>query len=219
LGSLGAISSFGVDRSGELYLLIYGDGLSGRVLRIAPGGAAPATPTNLTALLNGRDVTLDWGGSTGAAQYRIEVGSRSGVTDILQFDTGSTLTALTATAVPDGLYYVRVRALNAAGASLPSNEITVAMGCMGPPPAPNGFTHTLSGRNVTLTWAATGVLTGILLEVGNGPLLSNVALIPLPQSARSLSGAVPPGTYYARLRGLNACGASEPSTELVVTVP
>jgi glucose/arabinose dehydrogenase len=221
LGNLGPISSFGVDLSGELYIVIMGSGSTGRVLRIVAGPTAPEAPRDLSAQAlqgSGRDVTLNWTASQGAAQYRIEVGSRPGATDILQYNTGSSVPSLTAQAVPDGIYHVRVRALNGGGASPPSNEVVVAVGCSSAPAPPTSFTYALTGQNVALNWAAAGDLTSVVLEVGSGPSLADIAVFALPGTARSIGGGVPPRTYYARLRAMNACGASAPSSEVTVTV-
>jgi hypothetical protein len=35
---------------------------------------------------------------------------------------------------------------------------------------------------------------------------------------RAVVAAAPPGTYYARIRSVTACGTSAPSNEIVVTV-
>ena len=99
IGSVGPISSFGVDASGELYLVILGG-----LLKLVVNAPAPAAPSNLTAQTNGRTVSLSWTGAAGAARSRIEAGSRSGAADLAIFDTGSTQTSFTAVSVPDGTY-------------------------------------------------------------------------------------------------------------------
>lgn len=211
---LGAISSFAVDLSGELYMLVYTFDGSGRVLQIVPGAGAPG---DLTAQVSGRDVTLNWTGSAGPSQYRVDVGSLPGATDLLQHHTGSTATSLSVSNIPEGTYYVRIRALDAAGASPPSNEIVVQVGCR-VPAAPTNIRYTIIGRFVTVSWDASGVLTNILLEIGHLPSSSSIATLVLPPSARSIRGAVDGGSYYVRLRGVNACGVSGPSAEIHVTV-
>jgi glucose/arabinose dehydrogenase len=215
LGDLGAISSFAVDLSGELYLILYG---SGRIVKIVANTPAPAAPGNLQATVSGRTVTLAWTGVSGATQYRIEAGSQPGASNIAVFNTGSTATTITVFGVPDGTYYVRVRAVGASDVSAPSSEVVVTVGttCTGPPPAP-AAAFAVSGRNVTIAWSAPGIVTSMLIDVGNGPGLTNLAIIEIPPGS-TVTAVAPPGTFYVRLRARNACGASAPSNEMVITV-
>ena len=216
IGSVGPISSFGVDAGGELYLVI----LSGRVLKLIVNAPAPAAPSNLTAQTSGRSVMLSWSGAAGAAQYRIEAGSRSGAADLAVFDTGSPQTSFTAVSVPDGTYFVRVRAIGAA-VSDPSNEVVVTIGttpCTGPPSAPSSLTARTGARIVTLAWTLAGTLTNVILDVGSSPGASNVATFVLPPDARGITATAPPGTFYVRVRARNACGTSGPSNEVTVAV-
>jgi glucose/arabinose dehydrogenase len=134
IGSLGSITSFGVDLSGELYLLIYGSAASGRVVKLVPETppGLPA-PANLTAQTSGHDITFRWTAVKGATQYRLEAGSRPGAADLAVFDTGSMMTTFVAVEVGDGVYYVRVRAVDGSGPGEPSNEVVIKM------PADRGF--------------------------------------------------------------------------------
>jgi glucose/arabinose dehydrogenase len=219
LAGVGSISSFAVDLSGELYGINY---TGGRVLKIVPDTPAPAAPANLVATVSGRTVTLTWSGASGATQYQVEAGSQAGASNLAVFATGSNATTITVFSVPDGVYFVRVRAINASGVSAASNEVIVTVGaapCTGPPVAPTGLTATVSGRNVTLAWSRPENLTGQSLEVGSGPGAADLATIPLEAEAFGLGAIAAPGTYYVRLRARNACGTSAASNEIVVTVP
>jgi glucose/arabinose dehydrogenase len=218
IGALGSIVSFAEDPSGELYLIIYG----GRIVKLVVDRPSTAAPTNLAAQTSGRTVTLEWTGASGATQYRIEVGSRAGSSDLAAVDTGSTQTSFTASGVGDGVYYVRVRALNGATASDLSNEVVIAIGvarCTSPPPAPLGLSSTLSERFVSLSWIASGTISSMVLEVGSTPGASNAAVVVMDPSARAFSSGAPPGIYYVRVRATNACGSSAGSNELAITVP
>src|SRR5262249_17478337 len=124
IGVLGPISSFAEDASGELYMMVYGSGAAGRIVKLVTARtASPAAPANVTSQISGGSVTLGWGGVSGATQYRIEAGSRSGATDLAVIDTGSAQATFTATDVGDGVYYVRVRAIAGVTSSAPSNEV------------------------------------------------------------------------------------------------
>jgi predicted phage tail protein len=192
------------------------------VLRIVRDLPPPAAPTHFTTAVSGRSVSLLWTGSAGATQYRIEVGSQAGLTNLSQYDTGSTTTSLSVGNVPDGYYYVRIRAIGPGGVSGPSNEVLVTVGappCTGPPPAPTAFGFTLNGRVVSLTWSAPGNLTGLQLEVGSAPGVTNLAVFQLDPTSSGFSANAPPGTYYVRLRAMNACGSALAPNEHTITVP
>ncbi len=218
IGAVGSIVSFAEDGSGELYLILY----SGRIVKLVTDRVAPAAPANLTSQTSGRTVMLAWTGVSGATQYRIEAGSRAGAADLAVVDTGSAQTSFTANGVGDGVYYVRVRALVGATASAESNEVVTSIGaapCTSPPSAPAGLSATLTGRLVSFIWVASGTITSMVLEAGSTPGVSDAAVVVLAPSARAFSSNAPPGTYYVRVRAVNACGSSAGSNELRITVP
>jgi hypothetical protein len=126
--------------------------------------------------------------------------------------------------VPLGTYYVRLRSVNAGGASPPSNEVVgvVTGTCSSAPPAPFGLAAAVSGRLVTFAWSLGGTNNGptvFVAEAGDGPGLANLAVAGLPGTLRGLTVEAPPGTYYVRLWSANSCGTSGPSNEIVVNVP
>jgi hypothetical protein len=101
-----------------------------------------------------------------------------------------------------------------------SNEIVldVPSGC-GVPTAPGTLVASVVGRTVSLAWGPASSAVSYMLEAGYGPGAVNAANIDVG-AARTLGGAVPPATYYARVRGRNACGQLGPaSNEVTVVVP
>jgi hypothetical protein len=86
---------------------------------------SPGAPSNLVAAVSGSTVTLTWTPGAGASSYRLQVGSSSGQTDLLDIDLGSTATTLTAFNVGPGTYFVRVRSTDSCSQSAPSNEALV----------------------------------------------------------------------------------------------
>lgn len=89
----------------------------------------PGAPQNFTFSLAARTVTLSWGAAAAggaATTYIVEVGSATGLANLLTFPTGSTATTLTAQA-PPGAFYVRIRAQNACGTSAPSGERVIVV--------------------------------------------------------------------------------------------
>ncbi len=119
--------------------------------------AAPGAPSNLRASSSGSSITLSWAApASGGAptSYVIEAGSRSGASDLGTQSTGSTATTFTSSSIPNGTYYVRVRAQNAVGTSAPSNEALLAVGVPGPP---SNFAAVVSGTAITMSWSAPAI--------------------------------------------------------------
>jgi hypothetical protein len=123
--------------------------------------------------------------------------------------------------VPNGTYYIRVRAVTTAAVSPPSNEIVVVIGagCV----TPGGSTLTLTqntGGTVGFVWTtATGSPTTYIIEAGSAPGLTNLANADLGSALTTATfNGVPPGTYYVRVRARNACGVGPASNEVTLVV-
>lgn len=185
-----------------------------------------SAPIGLTATANGSTVTLTWtapASGDAPTSYSVEAGSAPGLSNLADFNTGSRAASLTAPGVPNGTYFVRVRAVNASGVSLPSNEVTLVVGasgaCAGPP---RGLLVTSqSAGTISLAWSAptTGSPTSYVIRAGSSPGLSNLADFDTNSAALSfVATGVPAGSYYARLYSRSDCGLSSPSNEALVFV-
>jgi glucose/arabinose dehydrogenase len=220
-GPFACITSFARDGAGELYLtdLSFGSRAS-RIFKIVDGAALPpGTPTAFTATVTGSTVALNWaasqsGGTT--TSYLLEAGSAPGLADfgVVPLPTAS----LTVPDVGNGQYYLRVRAVGPAGSSPPTTDLQVVVGCSAPPTAPDITAVTVAERTVTLTWTLPPGATGSRLEVGFTTGATDL-VVPNDMAALSLVADAPPGTYFARLRAVNACGTGAPSAEQVIAVP
>lgn len=188
--------------------------------------AAPNPPTNLTAIVNGNTVTLTWTspvGGTPPTSYQLLAALTPAGNPIAAFPVPGTTLAVAG--VPNGVYYVNVRAVNADGTSGPSNEVIVVVpggggDCTAPPNAPTNLLATVAGDQVTLGWAApTGGCepTGYVIQAGSSAGLTDLAVLNVGLLT-SLTVTAPPGTYYVRVVAVNSFGASTPSAEIVVTV-
>lgn len=85
----------------------------------------PLPPTLGPAGVSAGAVTLSWAleaASPMAASYRVEAGAAPGTTAVSIAAGADTITI---PGVPPGRYYVRIRAVNRHGVSLPSNEVVV----------------------------------------------------------------------------------------------
>jgi hypothetical protein len=200
-------------------------GSASRVRSSAAGVSGAAGPLNLTSTVSNTTVSLSWSppAGGGASSYIIEAGSASGRVDLASLNTNGTATSYVATGVPPGTYFVRARAVTAAGVSDPSNEVTVivqstvcqAVGI------PGGLTiSSNSGGTVTFTWsAAPGAPTSYVLQAGSTSGQTNLANSDLGGMALSYTArSVPAGTYYVRVLAKNACGLGTASNEVVLVV-
>ena len=185
--------------------------------------AAPSSPTNLQAVVSGSTVSLTWTPSPAASGYRLEAGSAPGLSDLASSTLAASAT-YTVSGVPAGVYYVRVRALDASGASAPSNEIVVAVGggaasCFAPPDAPTRLRASIEGPQVALSWspAPTGcAATAYIVRAGSAQGAADLAQITVPST--SFSAVAPDGVYFVSVVAINAFGASAPSGGIVLPV-
>jgi hypothetical protein len=222
LGDLGGVASFGRDRDGELYLLTF----TGRVVKIVPPpGPAPNSPENFSAVVGGSTVTVTWlppSSGTPPATYQLEAGSVPGGADLAVVQTVGPQMSLTFPGIPPGVYHARVRGISVAGAGAPSNELAIAVReCTQTPPVPASFGAAVKGRLVTLSWAVSGTADGptqFVIEAGSASGLADLAILDVEGALRGLIVEAPPGTYFVRMRALNACGGSVASDEIAVTV-
>jgi predicted phage tail protein len=181
--------------------------------------AIPAPPASLSAAVRDNQfIDLTWQAPLGTLSgYRIEVGTAAGQSDVTTINTG-TATTYTIGNLPAGRYYIRVRSVNIAGVSVPSNEVVVTRASAPAPPS-NLTAATRSDQYVDLTWQApSGTLTGYRIEVGTAAGQSDVTTINTGTATTSTISNLAAGTYYIRVRAVNSAGISSPSNEVVVTL-
>lgn len=184
----------------------------------------PGPPVLLTPVVGGLNVNLTWNApalGSAATGYVLYAGSSSGLSNLAAFGTGSSATSFAASA-PAGLYYVRVAASNSCGVGPVSNEVSFTLG-VDLPHAPSGLDYSVSPSGlVTLTWIAAvsgGSPTAYLVEAGSASGLANLAFVSTGSTATVFTAQAPPGTYYVRVRAVNASGPGTPSNEVIVEVP
>jgi hypothetical protein len=105
----------------------------------------------------------------------------------------------------------------------------IAAGCGGgkpeagcPLPAPHDLKLvSIKGSAVEIAWGAgAGAPTSYILEAGSAPGKSDQSRTDLHGAATTYTATgVKPGTYYARVFGVSACGTSPASNEIVAVVP
>ncbi|MFN7976536.1 MAG: PQQ-dependent sugar dehydrogenase [Vicinamibacterales bacterium] len=203
-----------VGPDGALYYLAQG---SGAVFRVTYGSSTPPTAPTLTSTINGASVRLSWTRVAGARSYRIEAGTATGQANLVNTDLGD-VDAFEGV-VPPGTYFVRIRTVSASGTSGPSNErrldVVTAAACTTAPPVPQGFAGQTGGVFVNIAWQPSFAATGYVIDVGTS---SGVTQASAPVGNVTFYQApVPPGVYFTRVRAVNACGSSAPSSEVVLT--
>lgn len=194
------------------------------------GATTPGAPGSFAVTFSGRSVFMTWTPpTTGGAptSYALEAGSGPGASDLVVVPLGAT-TSFAAAGVPDGVFWLRIRAANASGWGPASNEIGVSMrptgGCVGLPLAVTFNPATVSGNNVVLSWSAPAAgpgpaVTSYVLGAGTAPGLSNITVFDTGSTARSLGAVAPSGVYFLRAAARNACGVGPQSNEVAVVVP
>ncbi|MCX6551111.1 MAG: fibronectin type III domain-containing protein [Acidobacteria bacterium] len=127
---------------------------------------------------------------------------------------GGAMAAGNEPAAPASLAWVVVRQ--------PQRQGGPAANCLvGPGPPAELKVARSAGGHLRLEWAASGGgATTYWLEVGSAPGLAD-GLVTNLRNASTLfeASGVGPGTYYLRVKGANACGASGPSNEVILIVP
>ena len=86
--------------------------------------------------------------------------------------------------------------------------------------APQRVTAAVAGSRVTLGWQSGSLPAAIsfLVEAGTTFGETDVGIFPVG-TATSVSGVLPPGTYFTRVRGVGANGPGAASSEIIVGVP
>jgi predicted phage tail protein len=161
-------------------------------------------------------LTAEWDPNTDpyTVGYRLSIGIAPGVY-LADIDAGAQ-PRVPLNLPPGNTYYFVVRAYNAAGQfGPPSIEATIDLS--GPPGAPTDFGASISGSRATLTWnppASGGGATQYLLYVGSTPGAANIVNGFGVGNVLTVSGDLPQGAYYARLRAANPFGAGPFSPEI-----
>jgi hypothetical protein len=194
-----------------------GDGLVDEGCTVAPTPTPPGPPQQLEGRVADSDtVTLQWlAPLTGdaAANYLVEAGFEAGQT-AYTVELGATVTGIEVPRVGPGRYYIRTRARNSAGASEPSNEVIVTVGCSSAPKRVKNVKARTRGELVNMTWADPDGCAGTAyaVAIGSQPGLADVATLQTESSNLKARGGA--GTYYARVIASNHHGVSEPSEEV-----
>ena len=187
------------------------------VSTIIPG--APTTISLSPPRVEGAVVTLGWKnvGTPAIEEYFLEAGSASGLSNLF-VGSAAQLTSLTASIAP-GNYYVRLRGRTSTGQVVVSNEITFSAGvaeCSAPPAIPTGVIASVTSGIARLQWIPVPGATSYYVLVGSSKGRSDLFVGNVGPSSQVAAQVPARFKALARVVGVNACGHSEPSSEVRV---
>ncbi len=210
-----------------------GTGLPSNIARATTDAAAPGAPTGLRATKMGQSqIELSWtapanDGGARITGYKIEYSTTGrGSWRSLRSNTGSTATSYSDRGLqPATTRHYRVRAINTAGESTPSN---VARATTDPtvPGAPTGLSATANGTSqIDLSWTAPAydggsAITGYRVEMaesGNGPWSNLAANTGSAGTTHSHTGLEPASRRYYRVSAVNTVGHGRASGVVTAT--
>ncbi len=183
-------------------------------------------PTNLSATTADAQVLLSWDAVFGAAEYRVYRATDTG--DLTRIADSNTITETTFTdtgLTNDTTYRYAVSAVNAAGESPRSAEVT-ATPELAIPPAPENFSVTVSvvagDVQASLSWDAifgtdtyqvyrADSLTAALVRIADNTTITDAAYTNI-----GLTGGT---AYRYTVRAVNAAGEGADSNEVSITAP
>lgn len=156
----------------------------------------------------------DRNGDQLTAGYRVYLGTAPGEPQTV-IDTGqATNTVLTLSV--GATYYMAVRAYTAHGTLGPASDESI-IDLAAAPGDPRDMGALVHGSTAVLSWSPPetgGAPLNYLLSVGTVPGAANLLNDFPVGNVLALSGNVPPGVYYARVRGVNLVGGGPRSSEV-----
>jgi hypothetical protein len=179
----------------------------------------PAAPTGLTATASDKQMSLAWNASSGATSYNIYRSLTPGGEGATAYKTGVTTTTFTDTGLTDGTtYYYKVTAVNSAGESGRSSEISATPQAT-LPSIPSGLTASAGNGQVILSWnTSTGATSYYIYRSltpgGEGATAYKPGVTTTSFTDTGLTNGT---TYYYQITAVNGAGESGKSSEASAT--
>jgi len=183
--------------------------------------SSPTAPSNLTATPGNGSVQLSWTASVGATSYNIYRGPVSDGEAVAPIAATSGSTTMFAdNGLSNGTrYFYNVAAVNGAGISPDSNEISVQPINSGIPSIPTGVSAAAGAGQVNVSWNASSGASSYNLYrsttaggEGTTPVVSGIVATSFTSSG--LNAATP---YFFKVAAVNAAGTSGQSLEVSAT--
>jgi hypothetical protein len=201
-------------------------------ISVAPDWKQPSPPRNLTARGGAGYILLTWDppsftgapdNSTGSLIYNVFRGTEPGRESFLVQVEGTSYTDSSIT--PGTTYYYVVTAINPAGSSNLSNEVSAEAPIVSPPSAVTNLTATIVGDVIRLTWTPPSYTGGLpiteyIIYRGVDPsLLSIYETVPGNTTSFNDMNYEPGTTYYYKVQAVNAQGKGELSSTVSIVAP
>lgn len=186
----------------------------------APPLAVPAAPTGVTASGGANQVSISWSAVAGATSYNIYWSTASGVTTAGTKITGATSPYLQTGLAASTTYYYIVTAVNAAGQSVASAQVSAATNApvVTIPQSPTGVIAAGGANLVTISWGAVAGATSynIYYATTTGVTKTNGTKIVNASSPYTQTGLTAGTTYYYVVTAVNSAGESTASPQVSV---
>ncbi len=190
---------------------------SGIVINTASGGPyIPPTPSLAASGGNGQAV-LSWTASAGSTAYNLYRSTTTGGEGSTPYHTGLTATTYTDTGLTNGVsYYYTVAAVNSAGTSAQSNQVSIVPSGA---PQPSTITAVAGNDTVALSWSTTTGATAYNLYRATISGAEGTTPYVTATSATSYTdnNVVNGNTYYYTVAAIGSTGTSAQSSEIIAT--
>lgn len=178
--------------------------------------APPAAPTGLTATAGNNQVALAWNASAGATGYNVKRATVSGGPYTTIAPNSASTSFTDTTAVNGTTYYYVVSALNAAGESANSSQVSATPQAPSPPAAPTGLTARATGKKkINLAWSQSTspnlTQNKIYRSTTSGGPYSLIATIAAATSYNN-NGLASGTTYFYVVTAVNSSGLESPAS-------
>ncbi len=181
----------------------------------------PTAPSLLTAVPGNGSISLSWTTVSGATTYSVYRSTSSGNEGTTPVAANLAGTSFVNTGLTNGAtYFFVIRAVNAAGTSNPSNELSAMPAAAVAIPAPPANLAAIAGNSqVSLSWTASSGATSYNIYCGTLPGAENTTPIATNiTGATYTDGNLTNGTtYYYEVAAVNTAGASGVSNETSAT--
>lgn len=179
--------------------------------------SVPPAPAGLKATAGNQQIALVWNAANGATSYHVKRATTHGGPYSQVSATGST--SYTDPGLSNGTtYYYVVSAVNSAGESANSSEVSATLASVVTvPSSPTGLTATAGDKQVVLNWNASSGATSYHVKRGttSGGPYSQVAT---PSGTSDTDTGLSDGTtYYYVVSAVNSAGESANSSQVSAT--
>jgi len=173
----------------------------------------PSAPTNLAATAGNAQVALTWTASSGATSYNIYRSTTTGTETSIA--TGVTSASYTNTGLTNGTkYFYKVAAVNSAGTSALSSEVSATPVAPTPPATPTNLVATAGNAQIGLTWTASSGATSYNVYRSTTTGTETSIATGVTSASYTNTGLTNGTKYFYKVAAVNAAGTSAQTAEV-----